>query len=70
MGGGPIVGVAERRGPAKEMNPELRGKLTLQGQAQGENHIQKEEPELAVSLPLLRVGALLFASLDQRALTP
>lgn len=37
MGGGPIVGVAERRGPAKEMNPELRGKLTLQGQAQGEN---------------------------------
>ena len=40
------------------------------GQAQGENHIQKEEPELAVSLPLLRVGALLFASLDQRALTP
>ena len=23
-GGGPIVGVAERRGPEKEMNPELR----------------------------------------------
>lgn len=37
MGGGPIVGVAERRGPAKEMNPELRGKLILQGQAQGQS---------------------------------
>lgn len=37
MGGGSIAGVAERRGPAKEMNPEVGGKLALQGQAQGEN---------------------------------
>lgn len=40
-GGGPIVGVAERRGPEKEMNPELRLKLTLKRQAQEENQCRR-----------------------------
>ena len=31
--GGALVDVAERRGPEKEMDPELRGKLTLKSQA-------------------------------------
>lgn len=40
-GEGPIVGVAERRGPEKEMNPELGLKLTLKRQAQEENQCRR-----------------------------
>ena len=61
------------RGP--EWRPQVKQTALLAGpiytgQAQGERNIWKEGPELSLSLSPTHWGALLFASLDQRALMP